>query len=131
MQIDASGMLVVATGTLAFAVVQPDKTVVPNVFVVAINVLADGTASVIGDGTHNSIIANLTLVNVSMTLASSTIGPVFLQPLQSALNIFTEVRTAVKRAYFALLARVLSLTHSVYVSLSLPLSLSLSLGLPF
>lgn len=86
-----SGMMVVGTATIGFNVIQPNKTVTPNVFAIDVLVFADGRVWVAGDGTHNSIAANLSLVNVSMTLASSTIGPVKLAPLQFVLNIFTSL----------------------------------------
>lgn len=88
--IGAGGLLVVGTGSLSFAVVQPSGALVPDVFVVDFVLTASGVAWVAGDGTHNSIVANLTLVNVAMTLASSTVGPIALAPLQDVLNLFTE-----------------------------------------
>lgn len=89
-QISTAGMLVVGTASLTFNVLQASGQPIPNVFTIDIQVFADGRAWVVGDGTHNSLVANLTLVNVSMTQASSTIGPIKLQGLQFALNIFTS-----------------------------------------
>jgi hypothetical protein len=84
-------MMAQATFTMSFDVIQPAGSIVPNVFVVNVELFASGTAWVAGDGTHNSLVANLTLVNVSMTLASSTIGPIKLELLQDALNLLTVV----------------------------------------
>ena len=89
--VGAGGMLVHGTGILAFDVILPSQAVVPDVFVVGVDLFASGRAWVTGDGTHNSLVANLTLVNVTMSVASSTIGPINLNPLQFALNIFTDV----------------------------------------
>jgi len=89
--ISESGMMAAGTCTVAFAVINPDKTIVPDVFIISVTVFASGKAWVVGSGATNSVVANLTLVNVTMTLASSTIGPINLNPLQFALNIFTSM----------------------------------------